>query len=232
MTRSIARKRPSPRGPSRLRWRVLLILAPAVALAGGVGLGLAATCRPTWYGPESIDRAQLHSDKQTLVSLLDGIGDALNNGRAASFQLPEAQVNRWITARAEMWPEAAIDLGEVQRPVVLFEDGRIRVGAMVGGEIRAVVGLSGHVDVTEDEVVLHLDGAWLGALPMPLGWLADMLAESPLISAGVTLQDGGERIAIRNDWVWPNGKRRYRLAKLRTSEGTVEVTLEPMDGRR
>ncbi|MCK4341435.1 MAG: hypothetical protein KAY37_06915 [Phycisphaerae bacterium] len=225
------RKRPTRRVPARTRRLIVGLTLCGLVLATPLALGLAATCRPTWYRPASIDRARLRDDKRELVNLLDRIGAALNERRRINFQLQEDQVNRWIVARAEMWPEAAIDLGPLQHPQVSFLDDGVRIAALMEQHgLRAVISVTFRVDVTIDEIRINYDSARLGALPVPRGWLSDWMAQMPI--ADHVIRDSGPdgTIVLQNDWIWPNGKRRYRVADLRISAGQANVVLEPLPG--
>ncbi len=197
-----------------------------------VALALAATYRPGWYSPVSVDHTRLRGDKRELAALLDEIGAALNAGRPVTFELHADQVQRWIAARSEMWPEAVIDLGPIREVMVLFDAGRVRVGAEVAsGAVRVVVSLVCRAEVDGECVRLEYDSVRMGAVPVPRSWVAGMIARVRL-SAGTERYIGQDGvIRLRNEWVWPNGRRRCRIAKLALSNGVARVTLEPLAGR-
>jgi len=196
-------------------------------------LALAATYRPPWYSPAAVDHARLPADKRELVNLLDRIGESLNNGRAASFELRAEQVQRWLVARTEIWPEAAIDLGPLRDPLVTFEGGQIRVGATLELRgVRAVLSATCRVEVREGIVLIRHGSVRLGALPVPRTWVARLVAGLPPSGQTATAARDPGVIALANDWTWPNGRRRYRLREFQVSDGCVKVTLEPLATKR
>ena len=223
-----SRKQHLPSRPAptlRRRAAIALLVALPLALAA---LTLTATCRPRSYRPASTDYTRLHADKRDLAALVDEIGAALNGGRPVQLQLREDQINRWIAARAGMWPEAAVDIRPLRDPQLTFHDGGIRFAALAEhAGWRAVLSITCHVAVTGDRVLIRCDAARLGLLPLPAGWFS-RLVTTALRGTGVSVEaspDGA--LALRNDWLWPNGKRRFRLADLRVSAAAVHLGLEP-----
>ena len=228
-------RKPNPRGARlRLGWRRWVLLACAGLFVLFASLGVAATRRPGWYRPEPIDRERLHADKAALVSLQDEISAALNSGHEIRFRLDEAQINRWLAARAEMWPESAMELGSLQDPQVSLADGEIRIGATATkGSLRTVVALVCRVEVGEERIVVEHGGVRLGAIPVPAAWISDLIRRVSINSHGAIQANSPRTVALENDWVWPNGKRRCRLRELHVSAGAAEVVLEPLaTGRR
>ena len=222
--------------PRVRRHRRLLVILGAVVgvviLAVG-GFLLAGTRRPAWYHPAPPDRARLHEDKAALAGLQEQISAALNAGREARFVLDEAQVNRWLAARAEIWPQLALDLGPLEQPQIRLRDGRLEVAASGRAGGMRVVGVLGcSVAVAEDTLVIRLDPLKVGALTAPRDWVSDILAR-PATRRGVVIDRRAGTITLDNDWVWPNGKRRCRLRELEIGDGVATVGLEPLrTGRR
>jgi hypothetical protein len=142
-------------------------------------------------------------------------------------------VQRWLVARAEIWPEAAIDLGPLRDPLVTFEGGQIRVGATLELRgVRAVLSATCRVEVREGIVLIRHASVRLGALPVPRAWVARLVAGLPPAGqTAIAAHDPGV-IALANDWTWPNGRRRYRLREFQVSDGSVKVTLEPLATKR
>ncbi len=221
---------------SRLRtpgWRVLVAASVVVVLLATLGLLLAGTHRPAWYRPAAVDAARLREDKAALVSLEEEISAALNAGREVHLQLSEDELNRWLAARAEIWPEFTGGLGPFEQPQVLLRGGQIQIAATVrAGGLPVVAALTCSVAVTEDRVTIRCDAPRAGAIPAPRSWVFDLLARLP---AGdrVAVDEPHGTIAVENDWTWPNGKRRCRLRELQIADRVADIVLEPLrTGRR
>lgn len=218
-----------PSGPRRSVWR--RIVAPAVGVGlpiSLVALGLAATWRPAWYQPAAVDYGRLREDKAALARLQDEISAALNSGWPAQFEIREDQLNRWIVARDQLWPEAGDEPAAWQDVQVELHGGVVRIGATVEyGGLRAVATLLCRASISGEGIEIYCDSCRLGLLPVPLGWLSSALAE--LQSEGDVLVSPlrGGTMLIRNDWVWPNGRRRCRLSEVRVVDGVATAVLEP-----
>jgi hypothetical protein len=212
-------------------WRVagwsLCVIVPATA----AGLGLAVTYRPAWYRPTSVDHSRLRTDKAALADLQEQISAALNSGREVRFQLHEDQLNRWLAARAEIWPDALTELDRWRHPQVSMADGYVRLGATARcGSFESVVALTCRVELSDNEVVLRFDGPRLGALPIPQGWVSNPFGGSPASSHSVIRAGGPGALIIANGWTWPNGRRRCRLRSLAIAAGVADVVIEPCPG--
>lgn len=229
MIKSTAGKRVSRWTWACTGWRVWVFGPALFLLVAILGVGLAVTHRPAWYRPVPADPARLHADKAALVALEDEISAALNAGQPVRIQLREEQVNRWLAARTEMWPGLASDLGGVEDPWVSLADGVLRGAATIRrGTVEGVVALTGRVEVTEDTVVVRWDAAQLGAIPIPQKWVSYALARIPASVRAAVQQDNAGVVTLRNEWVWPNGKRHFRLRDSQVSNGVVDIVLEPL----
>ena len=218
---------------ARAGWRAGLVLTAVVLLAGAFGLGLAATCRPAWYAPAAIDYGRLRDDKAALAALEDEISAALNAGQEIRVQLDEAQLNRWLVGRAEIWPGSITTPAGIEQPQIRLHNGQFRLGVIGSvGQWRAVVSVAGTVAVRDDEVTIQFAAARLGAVPIPCGEICERLGGPLANHDRIRRGADGRSVTFSNDWVWPNGKRRCRLREVSIGEGVVEMVLEPIQNPR
>ena len=207
------------------RWIAVLLLVGAVLLVGFVGLFCAATYRPGWYQPAAVDFDRLPEDKQSFVALLDSISAALNRGESIEVVVDQAQLNRWLAARHEVFPPEWQRFEPLRDPFVeILPEQQLRLACRIGRHGPAVVG-SVQVRLAVGPEAIELIGPTLraGLLPVPSGWLLDRLPGGVRAYA----DDRGGRLRIRNRWIWPNGRRRFRIASLRSEAGRLRVRLEP-----
>jgi hypothetical protein len=188
----------------------------------------AVTCRPSWYVPATVDPVRLKADKQELVTLVDGIGDALNAGQPFRCELDEAQFNRWLAARDEIWPVVGVEF-EIEGasfPQVQFLDGDcVRIGATsTRSPLSVVVSLTLRLEVTEENLLLHMEAVRAGSLPIPRSLVARALQTQ---EGALDMMDG-TTIRLPNDAVWPNGERRFRIDSLEISAGRASFVLTPL----
>lgn len=219
---------------ARRRWRRVLLAVGAGLTGALIAIGCALTCRPTWYEPASIDYARLKADKRELVGLVDEIGAALNGRRSIDLEFHEDQINRWITARAEIWPDSQTSLEPLRRPQITLLDGdRVRVAASVGwAGLEPIVSGTCRFELKDDQLTVICETVRVGVFPAPRGWVADLARRLPASSNVVRDADSDAGFTFRNEWVWPNGKRRFRIRRLEVSAGHAVVTLEPIAAGR
>lgn len=211
----------------RRTWALVTLASACLS----VGLFLGLTCRPAWYRPPAVDYERLADDRRDFVSVLDAVGVALNQGRSIALTLRQEQVNRWLAARHDLSHEVIdLTLEGVSRPCVEFlADGSARFGATLRlGEWGAVLGVTLRARVRGDDAVqAEWGGLTLGRVSVPRGvlaWVAGReLARYPELR---TLLESGRYEAL-NDFVWPNGRRRYRIESLEVRAGVLEIRLGP-----
>ena len=156
----------------------------------------------------------------------------MNAGQSVRFQVPDDQINRWFAARAELWPEGLLDFGGLIDPWVSFDGDELHAAATVQrGALRGVIVLAGRVEVRDDVVLVHCERARLGTLPIPLAWFSGALAQVRSANSAIVGWDDARTLTLRNQWIWPNGKRNCRLREFRLSNGLADVVLEPLPSR-
>ncbi len=215
----------------RSRLRLILLIASPIVAGALLAAGCAGMCRPAWYQPISIDTARLQSDRDHIVQLGGDISDRLNRDESIEFVLDEARLNRLLVGRDELWPDAGQwKLEHIRDPVIdILEDG-LRIGATTeAAGLRVVVSCIIRLEIDGDIVRLRCDSAGVGALPLPAAPLSRILLDT--LRQVDVLPEGaidGDVIVLENNWVWPNGKPRYRLADIAFSDTGIRLRLEPL----
>ncbi len=229
LTPNEATAHPSVSSPRRRRLRLLLVLTPLILLAAVLYAGAALTCQPAWYQPLSIDYERLEDDKRAQHRLENNISAALNDSRPVELELEQAQLNRWIAARNELWPAEVPSIEPFSRPQVMLEEGnRVRLAARVEHSgMRVVLSAVFQVELQEDALVVTWDSVRAGALPTPgklLEEAAHKLAER-LDLPEHAVADG--RITLPHEGRWPNGERPFRITGFTITAGKLHIRLEP-----
>lgn len=205
------------------------VIGGGLSLGFGVALllGLLATSKPRWYEPVAVDYGRLPDDKRALVSLIDEVGIALNQGESYTFELDEAQLNRWLAARDELWPDLDLKLEGFGWPhVSLLDEGRIRIAVLAErGGWPVVVGISFGVAVNEDVIRIQWSDARIGSLSVPDSWVGELLRT--LVRRWVEGLEAvsTEGIVLENGWVWPNGDQSFRIRGFGVGDKRVRVSL-------
>lgn len=213
-------------------WRRLAAAAGGLGLLGVMFLGFGVTCRPAWYRPGSIDYRRLRADKAELLVLQERISAALNAGDEVHVELEQEQINRWLAARSELWPEAEQDWPVEADPAVVLGDDSIRVALTLRrGGFAMVVGVDCRITAGRESVMIALDRVRLGAVPVPRARALDRLRAALSAELG-ELPLSGNALLLKNAWVWPNGKRTFAIRDLQITEGRAAITLSPREGAR
>jgi len=214
--------RPTP------RWGIALVILLAALLVLLLALTVAAATRPAEYRPASIDYNLLRVDKRDLARLLDEIGAGLNGGSPVRVLLNEQQTNRWLAARAEVWPDEVPDVAGFPETQVRFLDGRIRVLMLLErNPWSCVLTLDWQITLSDEQAVLACNAARIGVLPVPARW-ALAAAGSLLGNPAWSWTLAGGKLAHANEWRWPNGKQRFRLRGLQVQPGALAIELVPI----
>jgi len=204
-----------------------------MALIGGAAtltaivFGLAATWRPRWYRPPVSDPDQARADKAAIVRLQDQISAALNAGRPIRVRLAVDQVNRWLAMPDALWSGTRLLPPAWQHPCLRIDGSVLTLGITArAGDWGVVLSLTCALSVTPDWLVIRTTCANVGAIPVPISWLslpAELRAR--VERSGGTWEAG--TIRLPSEWVWPNGKRRFRVGECYLVADSLEVLLEP-----
>lgn len=216
--------------PRRRRIGRVVLIALAILTGLALVLGGLASCRPAWYRPASIDHARLQADQADLVRLADAIGGALNAGEAIEFRLPADQINRWLAARRELFPEVVFpELDRLlARPMVTIEDGALLGAALVeAGGWPMVLSAALRPRLLGEHIEVELADVRMGRLSAPQIAVDEVARALRRAQSPPDTAMGESRIRLPRRHVWPNGKRRFQVALLELADGAVRVRLEP-----
>jgi hypothetical protein len=194
-------------------------------------MALLGARRPGWYQPAAIDYTRLVLDKADAINQFDAISAALNGGAPIDIVLSEAQVNRWIAARAEIWPDSdLVRLDPLERPVLDFlgPEG-LRVAAAVHARgMRAVISIELDFQSDRDELIIEWTGVRVGDLRVPRGVVSGIIDRFVPDQADPfrNFKDGVSRVP--NRWVWPNGKQPFRIDRVTFMADEARLRLAPL----
>jgi len=236
------------------RWRQR-VLAAAVMLLGVVVLAAVVTFLslqyiPRWYAPPSLTADDLPRIRATLPAAFEEFSRRLVAGKTFDFTLVADTINEWIAARTTIWPDARDALPtNLREPVVVFDNGLATVGAtVINGTLRAIVSSGVSVTVAGDTIELRLANTAVGGLSLSPAWLTSVVdlpvddeLEHLVQNASDTVQfiDDAtpnrsivQRLAngirVQNRFLWPNGKRWFRIRDIRLATGRLTLTVQPL----
>lgn len=205
--------------------------------------------RPGWYrpagtDPESLEEARLHATR-----VADFISDRMVRREPFDVTLTGATANHWLATLLYDRPQLVEKLPSyLVRPTVGFGDDGIQVGATYERwGVRAVVSLRCSFELDgADLLQFRFERFAVGALSIPVGFClfftdpeSSMLEDSKTWST--ILESGSERrsqqlsfgdlvrgVHLRNHFVWPNGKRPFRIGSVRIVGDSLRLLIEPL----
>jgi hypothetical protein len=231
---------------------ISLIAAPL----GSLTLWLALEHRPGWYVPTVLDEQGVQAARRDASNAVDRFGDQLVHRQPFEVVLRDDALNAWFTALPSIWPDAARAVPrELHDPALRFESGLLRIGALyeVNGWRAIVSGAVAAALADEGATIeLRLVESCCGSVPMPPSLIA-RVANPHLQAAAIS--DGRPSLApetpgdamssirevrsveqlyrgirIRNRFVWPNGKRLFRIDQITIDADELRLRIEPING--
>jgi len=231
---------------------ISLIAAPL----GSLTLWLALEHRPGWYAPAVLDEQGVQAARRDATNAVDRFGDQLVRRQPFEVVLRDDALNAWLTALPGIWPDAARAVPrELHDPALRFGSGQLRIGALYEASgWRAIVSGAVVAALADDgaTIELRLVETCCGSVPAPR-WLIARIVNPHLRAANPS--EGNQssvsetsRVAIssiheirsieqlyggvriRNRFVWPNGKRSFRIQQITIEPGEVRLRIEPING--
>lgn len=190
---------------------------------------------PGWYRPSVVAAADFQAVRDDLGRTVNFINRQMNAGSFFVLRITQPQLNAWLTARAQIWPEAQDWIpSNVEQPFVVFDTDHVRVAGTVRvGGVRTVLSADLHVGVDEQGIAVRLDAIRLGAMHVP-----DAVVDAVLRRAYERMPDRGAHEpgldAMRrgmhwpNESTWRNGERPYRIQRITIEPGALTVEVEPL----
>jgi hypothetical protein len=228
--------------------RTLCYTSPVVAIA----LVLVLQHRPGWYHPAQLTEAQARDARADATRWADRMGDRLVRGAPFQVVLLEENVNAWLAAAPNAWGKLIHSTDfEIEQPAIAFErDGRVRAaGLLRSGYWPLILGTTWTVALSPDRrfVELRLAGVQGGSLPVPTGIVArfaGLKSAAPTSSAVDRTDAPSARIEpiseetpsiaslirggrLENRFVWPNGRRAFRIRAIEIVGGEVRLAILP-----
>ena len=166
------------------------------------------------------------------MRVVDRVGDQLVDRKPFEVALSANQLNIWLSGLAQIWPDAARRMPrEIMEPFVAFEAGALRTAARLeSGGWRAIVSSDYEVELSGDRknLIVRLKSARCGGVPMPR-FVIESILQPFLNEVGKKSVDQWHNGAMfENRFVWPNGRRPFRIGELTIEPGNIRLRIEPL----
>ena len=226
--------------------RITLMVVLVGGTVGFVTLWLIFQHKPDWYRPPPVNERMLRDIRSEVAEIVEGISQRIVRGETFDLSFTDETVNQWLAALPHVWPDARRNVPpELRDLVIRFDAGRIRIASLlVKGGWRAVLTVAVEVALSKDgrRVSLQLIEAHGGSLPIPHTVLAYMLGglaigggdtavrsgNPPTLHKPDTAADWLNGVQVPNRFIWPNGKRPFRIDAIELTEGRIRLRLESL----
>lgn len=222
-------------------------MAAACLAVGAVWLALRHV--PAWYTPVHVPEEQLQRVRDDLAGKFREVSDRIVAGKPFDVTLTDRMVSEWIDARGQIWPDSQEWIPPwLADPVVAFLPHRIVLGAhLQRGDWEGIIGLHFQVDCDDRAVVVRLAEVTWGAVPIPLGRLANtteslihaerldpdampdelarLLRKLRTVEVTEFLNEG---VRLEGPLIWKNGDRPYRILAVRLEQGRAVLRIQPL----
>lgn len=230
--------------------RRIIFATVGVSLVACFVLWLMLHYKPHWYQPAVGDDATIHRAQVSAADLLDLVSDRLAAGDPFEITIEDHVVNDWLAALPRLWPKAEeVIPSAVQNLAARFDSDRLCLGAHWGdGELQSIVSADLAIALSPDgsNLIITVVAAHAGAIPLPHNAIREIMGryESGASNAGSARADDGSTnpeprdmdfveqllsgMKIPNEFVWSNGKRRFKIASLTMSGGELRMGIDPL----
>ncbi len=216
------------------------------AVAGGAVLVFLATLLawlcfqhvPAWYRPLWLTHTEVEAVGREAQQAFELISQKMAGGRAFSVTLDDRQINRMLAARRVIWPASTDWLpADLRTPCVALAGEQVMVGLRWRrGEVQSILSAAVRLSADDQHLAIALGSARAGALPLPLAALRRLRGRPAEAAPGATRsgsQIGADLLharpaaAVSNEFVWPNGKIRFRVTDIAVDGSTLRVRVCP-----
>ena len=229
---------------------VTLIVGPAALIA----LWLMFHHKPSWYQPAGPTEQTVHQAQASLANVADRISDQMVRGEPFQILIGSQAMNDWLAAAPSLHPQFARALPSatgkagllVSGLAVGIDDGAVRVGGLVKTkDWQTIFSIAIYAGVSQDgkDILLRIGDVRMGSLPMPGPFLRKLIdehlsdprfrrtldaASKFTLSRVRSIADFFTGIRIANQFVWPNGKRPFKIERIGVEGDAVLIRFQPL----
>jgi len=161
-------------------------------------------------------------------------------GKPFDIVLDQQQLNEWLAAMPVLFPQARNEIPDwLRESAVSISSDMLRVGVRYdknGWRAIINVGLQLSVSPNGESIVLTLSEAHGGSIPILQSTLKNILSgmidqssdeSSALLGQNQSIDDLFTGLNIENNFLWPNGRRAYRIESITFHNDKIKLRIDP-----
>ncbi len=229
----------------RRRWfRPVLLVGSAITLVGVGVVWMIFQHKPAWYQPAIINDLTLEKAQHSFTTFVDDTSHNMVKGKPFDIVLKQQQINEWLAAWPAIIPQMRQELPDwLSESAVSFSTDLLRVGVRYDKNgWRAILNATLELSMSADgqSIVFALREVHGGSIPIPRSMLEKLLsgviAQPPgrrsssmasFLGQAGSIDDVYTGLTIENQFLWPNGRRHYRIASMSFHEGELRLRIDP-----
>ncbi len=226
---------------NRRRWFRLIGLT--ISVTSLITLGVAWMIFqhiPTWYHPATLNNLDLEQAQHSFTTFVDDTSHKMVKGKPFDITLDQQQLNDWLAAMPVLFPQARKEIPDwLRESAVSLSSDMLRIGVRYDKNgWRAIINVGLQISVSLDgkSIELTLSEAHGGSIPIPQSTLKKILSgmidqpsdeSSALLGQNQSVDDLFTGFNIENNFLWPNGRRAYRIESITFHTDKIKLRIAP-----
>lgn len=188
---------------------------------------------PTWYAPTLADPAQHQNIRDEAHIYIATFNNQMQHDEPFTYEISEAQINRFLTAPDAIDPTWQADNGPVSDPYVSVVDGALLLGATIDTPaLQGVLNARLRPINSSNGTDIAIEYLRFGRMPVKVSWLTDRfgdaLASEGSFDVNTLLRDNGKKIVLPERIPFRGSDYDVHIRSIECVEGLLRIAIDPV----